>query len=181
MATTHTYAPGMPGAPLSRAEGSVNAGGRSCFGPPVDTAGAEARHIDAMLGCGEFEKALERLRALPPSTPTLPALMGRLVIAMARAGMAERTAGLVAEMLTRFPPRPEVTGTLLDLATILSDQGQFEATFSAIEEAVAQVYCMDGSAEFADLGRRMAYFCRRTGRGLAASNMLGPWRSVAVA
>jgi hypothetical protein len=179
MATTHTYAPGITDAPLGRAEASAR--GRSCHGVAVELAGSEAGHIDAMLGCGEFEKALERLRALPPSTPELPALMGRLVIALARAGMYQPTAGLVAEMLTRFPPRPEVTGTLLDLATILSGQGQFEATFSAIEEAVAQVYCMDGDAEFADLGRRMAYFCRRTGRGSAASNMLGPWRSVAVA
>jgi hypothetical protein len=139
------------------------------------------QHIDTMLECGELEAALEQLRALPPSTPELPALMGRLVIAMARAGMHEATAGLMAEMLMRFPPRPEITGTMLDLATIVSSQGQFEATFSAIEDAVAHGYGMDWDGESADLNRRLAHFCRRTGRDTAASNMLGLWRSVAQA
>lgn len=181
MATTRTYPGDALGGPLGRADRRAAPPGRSCSGSFIGLDGPEARHIDAMLNCEEFDDALERLRALPPSTPELPALMGRLVIAMARAGDYEPVAGLVAEMLTRFPPRPEVTGTLLDLAMILSGQGHFEKTFSAIEDAVAEVYGMGGDAEFKELSRRLAHFCRRTGRDSAARNVLGPWRPVVVA
>lgn len=172
MATTYTHPRDIAGERTCHTQQGALA---SSSRPRAGLDGSATRYIEIMLGSGDLGEAHERLRALPPSTPELATLMGRLVIAMAHAGMYQDIVKVVPEMLTRFPPGPEITRTLLELALIATSQGRFASTFAAIEGAVARVYGMLSVAEFADLSRRFAHCCRRSGHHGAASNMLHAW------
>ena len=140
----------------------------------------EPARLLALIECQRFETAIRELRALPPSLPQLPWLMGQLVLALAQAGMHDDTAELAAEMLARFPLRPEVTRTLVALAAILAVQGRVRQVFHPLGEAVVHTYAFS-SVGLLEWAQRLAYQFRRHGNPEAAESILGALENVAMA
>lgn len=140
----------------------------------------ELARLLALIECHRFESAIRELRALPPSLPQLPWLMGQLVLALAQEGMHDDTAELAAEMLARFPLRPEVTRTLVALAAILAVQGRVRQVFHPLGEAVVHTYAFS-SVALLEWAQRLAYQFRRRGNPEAAESILGALENVALA
>jgi hypothetical protein len=130
-----------------------------------------------LIQARQFELAMREVRALPVATPELPDLLGGLICALAHAGEHATTIDLIAELLARFPLRPELTWLLVGLAEILSSEQQLTLVFEAVGMALRRTYGFHDTASF-EWAQRLAYQLRRHGNAYASACILRTWRAL---
>ena len=131
----------------------------------------------ALIQARQFELATCAVRALPAATPELPDLLGGLICALAQAGEHDATIDLMAELLARFPLRPELSWLLVGLADIMSCEQQLALVFEAVGMSLRRIYGFHDTASF-EWAQRLAYQLRRHGNAYASACILRTWRSL---
>lgn len=137
----------------------------------------QCAHVLALIQARKFELAVREVRALPEATPDLPELLDDLIRALAQAGEHDATIDLIAELLARFPLRPELIGLLVGLAEILTSEQQLTLLFEAVGLALRRTFGFQDAASF-EWAQRLAYQLRRHGNAYASACILRTWRSL---
>lgn len=137
----------------------------------------QSARVLALIQSRQFELAMHEVRALPAATPELPDLLGGLIWALAHAGEHDATIRLIAELLARFPLRPELTWLLVGLAEILTSEQQLTLLFGVVGLALRRTYGFQDAASF-EWAQRLAYQLRRHGNAYASACILRTWRAL---
>jgi hypothetical protein len=144
---------------------------------PLHLGAEQSARVLALIQARQFELAVREVRALPAATPELPDLLGGLIWALAQAGEHDATIHLIAELLARFPLRPELSGLLVGLAEILTSEQQLTLVFEAVGLALRRTFGFQDAASF-EWAQRLAYQLRRHGNAYASACILRTWRAL---